>query len=62
MASLKVYCVDTNQHIENENYFGDISLFIEESKRQNLVFSLDDFEKAFNHDLVNTSSILIRIV
>ena len=57
---MKVYIVDTNKKITNENFFAFPELFKIEATKQKNVYTLKEFENIFNSYKLDNRSLLIR--
>ena len=58
----KVYVVDTTQEIKDDNYFADINSFMNVSEKQGNVYSLQGFQNAFNNEIINSNTDLIKLI
>lgn len=63
MKEMRVYVIDTN-HVNTHMYMGEISdeLFIEIAEKQDGVYTLKNFENAFNIEELNTHVDYIRFI
>ena len=61
MEELKVYVINID-NVENENFPITNEEFIEEAKKQKSIYSLKDFEQAFNWDEINSFTQVIKIL